>query len=150
MIVGKTNPNEWDSVDMNSENLNFSRRDFYLSHQDSNQICYSMTSEFKPNQLKFSEYIVLGVKKLSSGIYHLPNGVLRVYLHSSGQVVRNLGKELLREQIRFLNGNKFFPKPGKDERGQIITIHLSAFTVLRRRLDAKVTCNPKIQEVEKL
>ena len=141
MILGKTNPNDWDSVDMDSENLNFSREDFYLSHQDSNQICYSMKSEFQPNQLKYSEYIVLGAKKLSSGIYNLPNGVLRVYLHSAGQVVRNLGKEIFREQIGWMKG-----RSGPGKQGQILTIHLSAFTVLRRRLDAKITCNPNIQE----
>ena len=143
MILGKTNPNEWDSVNINSETLNFSNKDFYLSHQDPNQICYSMASEFKPNQLKFTEYILMGVRKLSSGIYNLSNGVLRVYLHSTGQVVRNLGKEIFREQIRWMKAPPLGHGYGN---GQIVTIHLSAFTVLRRRLDAKITCNPNVHE----
>ena len=157
-ILGKIDPNltEYDTVDiaeiLESRDFslsNVSNKDFHLSHQDSNQICYSITSEFKQNQPKVIEYITLGLARPNgrtrpsrpdglarpsrpAGISNLSNGILRVYAHFKGQTVRNLGKELFRIQIKLL-------------RQQLISIHLSSFTVLRRRVDAKITCNPNLE-----
>ena len=143
LIVGKANIMEFDSYesfhlyDKNSDNVTFSKKDFYLSHQDSTQICYSMTSEFKQNQLKFAEYILLGDTRfgsnLGNGIWNVPDGLLRVYLHYKGQTVRNLGKEIFRFRIKAL-------------RDRTVSIDLVSFSVLRRRLDAKIPCNPNYQE----
>ena len=136
-ILGKVDPKfiKFESIATN-KNHSYSNKDFYLSHQDPNQLCYSITSEFNQNQYKISEHIILGFTRLSNGIMdltHRINGILRVYLHGKGQTVRNLGKEVFRAQINMI-------------RKRVINIHLSSFTVLRRRLDAKITCNPNIQE----
>ena len=139
-MLGKVDPDliEFDSITsgvIKSGNQSFSYEDFYLSYQDSNQLCYSMTSEFQKNQLKVNDYIILNIAspRFPNGIKNLLNGILRVYVHLKGQTARNLGKEVFRNQIKLL-------------RQQIISIHLSSFTVLRRRLDAKITCNPNLQE----
>ena len=99
---------------------------FYLSHQDSSQICYSMPSEYKPDKLKFMEEIILDTTKVSGGI-------LRVYLNFEGQNVRSFGKEIFRRKLRLI-ANK------------LIHFRLSAFTVLRRRLNGKEPCNPNYEE----
>ena len=144
-ILGKVNPDfiKFESITSN-KNHTYSNKDFYISHQDPNQLCYSMPSEFNQNQLKVSEHIILSFTKLSNGIMNLTyneykgiNGILQVYLHGKGQTVRNRGKEVFRAQIEMI-------------RKKIINIHLASFTVLRRRLDSKINCNPNIQEDDDL
>ena len=78
-----------------SNNISLPNEISYLSHQDSNQICYSMPSEFKHDQLKFVENIILDTEKLSGGI-------LRVHLHFEGQTVRSFGKEIFRKRLKLL------------------------------------------------
>ena len=67
------------SIDSNYllKNLSLVGDNFYLSHQDAGQICYSMQSEFKQDQLNFMEDIILETRKVS-------NGILSAYIHFMG------------------------------------------------------------------
>ena len=78
-----------------SKNLSLLDELFYPSHQDSSKICYSMSSEFKHENLKFMEEIILDTEKL-------PDGILMVNLNFEGQTVRSFGKEIFKQRLELI------------------------------------------------
>ena len=104
---------------------------FYLSYQNPNQVCYSQHSEFKYNFIKSSDYISLDTGILN---YFHGSGHLDVYLHYAGQTLRSFVKEVTAILLTNHQLNK------------TIRIQVSGFSVIKRRLDANIACNPNFED----
>ena len=104
---------------------------FYLSYQNPNLVCYSQRANFNNTVLKFEDQISLDIKTfLRFDSQSTKHGRLHIFIHYQGQTVRSFGKEVFD-----------LPMIENDMKKRIL-IRLSGMTVVRRRLDGKVQCNP--------
>ena len=134
--------NKWDLEDWNkppSANnslipiINSSYWPFYVSYQNPNQVCYSQDVQFEENFIKMIDRISMDTKLLNS----LSNsGFLYLYVHHPLHAIRNFGKDVYEILL-----NKY----NTDQR---IVIRISAVSVLRRRPDAKMPCDPNLENVD--
>lgn len=103
---------------------------FYLSYQNPEQICYSQRSEFKQNFIKSSDYIRLNTGLLN---YMQEVGYVDIYLHYGGQTLRSFVKEVTSIAVT------------KHPPDKSVRIQVSGFSVIKRRLDANIPCNPNFE-----
>ena len=109
--------------------LNTSYWPFHLSYQNPDQICYTHTTKFEKGLIKTVDYIYIDPQSLDE---LLGEGFLYLYVHYPGQILRNLGKEVFSLSL------------SERKIKRRIFIRMSGISVLRRRDDAKMPCDPTI------
>ena len=111
--------------------MNGSYWPFYLSYQNPNQVCYSQYSNFTQGLIKFVDFISLDKDSLND----LQNsGFLYMYVHYPGHTIRSFGKEVFSVMLNKYNTKKR------------MVIRISGVSVLRRRSDAQMRCNPNVED----
>ena len=131
--------NHWllqDETKLRSENnslvplLNSSYCPFYLSYQNPDQICYTQSDKFQKGLRKSMDFIRLDHRLLD---HLIGAGYIYIYAHYPGQAVRNLRRELFSLTLSEKNAKK------------LVFVRISSINVLRRRWDAKIACDPDIE-----
>ena len=110
--------------------MNESYWPFYLSYQNPNQVCYSQHSKFTQDLIKFVDFISLD-KDLLNDLQD--SGFLYMYVHYPGHTIRSFGKEVFSVLLNKYNTKKR------------MVIRISGVSVLRRRSDAQMQCNPNVE-----
>ena len=106
---------------------------FYISFQNPDKICFSKHVTFQQSGIKKKDAITLNSKTLSN---LTGNGQLFLYVHYPQHTIRSFG-----EEVAFLLLTK---KSG--DINKMLRIKISGVNVIRKRLDAKVPCNPKADD----
>ena len=111
----------------------------YVSYQDPDKCCFTRKNKFQNSMYKVTEDMTINL----AGWETKDDLNLYVYIHYPGQFTRALesNKDVLRYSIRSLGE---LIKQKKNE----ILISLSLTNVLRRRPDAKISCNPTLHDDE--
>ena len=107
------------------------KRFLQLSYRDPGQICFTRNSETEDEfqSARTKDELTLDLLSLPV-IETYGDGVLRVYVHFSGQLIKNLDKPLREIKFREIKG-----KHGK------LSLDLSFVSVLRKRPDAIIKCD---------
>ena len=107
---------------------------FYISHLDPTTICYTKKSSFVQGMSVKDDWILFILPKLREWNRYL---YFRVYIHHPGQLTRVFDKPIL---------NSFLDVINRENNHLIFSI--AQVTVLRKRFNAKVPCDPDLENDE--
>ena len=107
---------------------------FYIGHLDPTTICYTRKSSFVHNIFRKDDFVLFMLPKIREWNRYL---YFRVYIHYPGQLTRVLDKPIFNSFLDVING----------ENNHLI-FSLAQVTVLRKRFNAKIPCDPDLENDE--
>ena len=105
---------------------------FYKSYHERDKICFTKAEAFKKNFIKWIDGVIFDSQRLEE----VGRRYILIYVHRSNHLIRSFGEEVAKMTMT---------KESGDLNKELI-IKISGVNVIRKRPDAKETCNPKADD----
>ena len=105
-------------------------KSFYSSYQDPDKACFTLKSTNEIGVFRERDWISLNLDKLNEA-----NVIMHTYIHYPGRLTREIGKPNF----------EIHPDEVDDDHTRT-TLQLNRLSILRKRPDAKETCDPNLED----